>query len=440
MSKLSSKQLLEKWDGELNNDKYAPITSNYKKFVTATLLENASEALASGEIDHSAKILGESALMEDAPNTNTANVKNYDPVLVSMIRRSAPNLVGFDLAGVIPLTGPTGTIFALRSRYASNTGAEAFYNEANTGFSTAGQGGNTAIVGDAGLNLGSDVSGNSALYNYAGGMTTIQGEAIGSTGNVAIPKMTLTIEKFNVEAKTRALQADYSTEMAQDLKAIHGMEAERELSNILATELLAAINREIIRCIAVTAVPGSQTNVTTAGTFDLDTDSNGRWMGERFAGLHFHITREANAVAKSTRRGRGNVMICSSDVASALEMAKILNVPDGAGLQVDDTGNVFAGTIGGRIRVFIDPYAGRDFFVLGYKGSHAWDAGLYYSPYTPLQLARGQDDGSFQPKLAYKTRYAVSQNPFSRGLTVSDGTLVANSNVYYRRTLVNNIM
>jgi hypothetical protein len=345
------------------------------------------------------------------------------------------------------MTGPTGLIFAMRSRYTNQTGTEAFYNEADSEFSTvvAGSGNNT--IGQS--QDGTQPSGNSTSYNYAEGMSTSQAEGLGSASNVAFAEMAFSIEKIAVTAKSRALKAEYSMELAQDLKAIHGLDAETELANILSTEILAEINREIVRTVNLVAVTGAQENTTTAGTFDLDTDSNGRWMVEKFKGLMFQIEREANEIAKGTRRGKGNIMLCSSDVASALQMAGVLDYTpalNSNNLTVDDTGSTFAGVLNGRIRVFIDPYfaaaSGVHYMTVGYKGSSAFDAGLFYCPYVPLQMVRAVGEDTFQPKIGFKTRYGVVENPFARGTTPlnANGALDDNANKYYRRVLVNNLM
>lgn len=432
--KLTNKELLEKWDPLLEDKSLPKISTVERKIVTARLLENTEESYENG---------GEERVMhplnEAAPGNNTAGVQNYDPVLISLIRRAAPKLIAYDLVGIQTLTGPTGQIFAMRSRYANQAGPEAFYGEANTGFSTI-RGGNTEIVGDATLNVGTVPTGNSQTYNFAGGMSTAQAEALGTSGNQAFREMAVSIEKILVEAKSRALKAEYTHEFAQDLKNIHGLDAHKELANVLSTELIAEINREIIRTIYVTAVTGSPTSrVTTQGVIDLDTDTNGRWMGERFAGLVFHLDLESNDIAKATRRGKGNILLVSSNVASALRMAKVIDVTDAAGLQVDDTGNTYVGNMNG-IRVYIDPYSTTDFAVLGYKGQNSWDAGIFYCPYTPLQMVRAVDTDSMSPKIGFKTRYGLVANPYSKGATASSGLLEANSNVYYRRSLITHIM
>lgn len=430
-----NEEVQNKWKPILEHEDLPQIKDKHRADVTACMLENTAKAL-----NESGSFAPRSLLGEAAPtNATGANIDNYDPVLITLVRRSMPNLVAYDLCGVQPMTGPTGLIFAMRSHYSNQTGAETFYNEVNTAFSSVVGGANT--IGDK--HVGTSPTGDVNTYNYGQGMSTAQSEALGSTGNVAFAEMAFSIDKVSVVAKSRALKAEYSMELAQDLKAIHGLDAETELANILTTEILAEINREVIRTINVTATPGAQDNVTTPGTFDLDTDSNGRWSVEKFKGLHFQLEREANALAKSTRRGRGNILICSSDVASALQMAGVLDYTpalNSNNLQVDDTGNTFAGVLNGKIRVYIDPYATGNYITVGYKGASAMDAGLFYCPYVPLQMVRAVGENTFQPKIGFKTRYGMVANPFSRGATASDGSLVANVNVYYRRFFVNNLM
>jgi hypothetical protein len=385
-------------------------------------------------------------------------VSNFDPVLISLVRRSMPNLIAYDICGVQPMTGPTGLIFAMRSKYANSSalGAEAFYNEANTGHSSRlGAGVDAANTGAAtatsvgantvGTAPGSSNNAGNSTYNYTMGLLLGTGELLGSNSTYIFPEMGFSIEKVTVSAKTRALKAEYSLELAQDLKAIHGLDAETELSNILSGEILAEINREVVRSIIITAERGAADGTTTAGIFDLDTDSNGRWSVEKFKGLLFQIERECNQIAKQTRRGKGNIIICSSDVASALQMAGVLDYApalNSNNLNVDDTGNTFAGVLNGRIKVYIDPYAGTNFLVVGYKGSNAFDAGLFYCPYVPLQMVRAVDPNSFQPKIGFKTRYGMAPNPFAKGTSAADttATLEQDSNKYYRRVLVNNLM
>lgn len=440
MSNLSVNELNEKWNGVLDHEDLAPIGDYYKRNATAVLLENTETELKK------AGGLGVSQyLLEDRPVNSTGDaIDNFDPVLISLVRRAMPNLIAYDLCGVQPMTGPTGLIFAMRSRYANQEGTETFYNEVDTAYSSIVSGANTLGQKHVGTTPG--VSNNAAnnTYNYGSGMSTAQAEALGTTGNAEFAQMSFSIEKVSVEAKSRALAAEYSLELAQDIKAIHGLDIESELSNILSTEILAEINREVIRTIVATAKTGSQSGTTTAGRFDLDTDSNGRWSVERFKGLLFHIELEANRIAKETRRGKGNFILCSSNVASALQFAGILDYTPALnannGLSIDDTGNTFVGVLNGRYKVYIDPYATGDFMVVGYKGSSPWDAGLMYAPYIPLQMVRAVYPGSFVPRIGFKTRYGMVANPFAEGATAGLGTLRVDSNVYYRRTLVDNIM
>ena len=425
-----------KWDAVLNHADLAPITDSYRKSETAKLLENTEKALQEGHIVPTRTMLGEAA----PTNATGAAISNFDPVLISLVRRTMPNLMAYDVCGVQAMTGPTQLIFAMRSRYASQTGPETFYNEVNTAFSTVQDGANT--IGHK--NVGGFPQGDINTYNYAEGMSLSQAEALGTSGNVAFAEMAFSIEKISVTAKSRALKAEYTLELAQDLKAIHGLDAETELANILTGELLADINREVMRTILVTAVTGAQQDTTTPGVFDFDTDSNGRWMVEKYKGLLMQIEREANAISKATRRGKGNVVVCSSDVASALSMTGMLDytpaLASNANLNVDDTGNTYAGLLNGKIKVYIDPYATGNYLVVGYKGSTKFDAGLFYCPYVPLMQVRAVDQNSFQPKIGYKTRYGMVANPYAEGSDVGLGRLAANTNVYYRRMLINNIM
>ncbi len=436
-----SEPLQQKWNGVLDHPDLPTISDPYRKAVTAVVLENqAVEMQKSGMIT------------ETINNTTGAAIQNFDPILISLVRRSLPNLIAYDVCGVQPMTGPTGLIFAMRSRYSTQAGTEAFYNEANTFFS----GSNAAITAAqlaqlTSLTLAANTSETFTSNAFpVTAMTTSQGENLGdgAAGNT-FQEMAFSIEKVTVTAKTRALKAEYSMELAQDLKAVHGLDAETELANILSTEILAEINREVIRTIYGVAKLGAQVGTTTRGIFDLDTDSNGRWMVEKIKGLAFQIEREANTIAKQTRRGKGNIMLCSSDVASALAMAGILDYNSAlqgqVNLTVDDTGNTFAGTLFGRIKVYIDPYfpAGstNEFAVVGYKGSNAYDAGLFYCPYVPLQMVRAVDTGTFQPKIGFKTRYGLVSNPFADGTAAAtQGALTAQSNVYYRGFVVKNLM
>jgi hypothetical protein len=446
-----SEQLQKKWEGVLDHPELAPIKDPYKKAVTAVILENQAQ-----EMQKAAGILTEAGPTNSMTNTVASGgfggsasspVAGFDPILISLVRRSLPNLIAYDIAGVQPMTGPTGLIFAMRSRYATQLGTEAFYDEANAGFS----GGATAAVPSISLQSDTAASGNvfanTLFASLPNTMTTGRSEALGDGSNV-FQEMAFSIEKVTVTARSRALKAEYSMELAQDLKAVHGLDAETELANILSSEILAEINREVIRTIYATAKVGAQVGTTKAGTFDLDTDSNGRWMVEKVKGLAFQIEREANTIAKTTRRGKGNIMICSSDVASALAMAGILDynsaLASNVSLTVDDTGNTFAGTLFGRIKVYIDPYfptsSTSEFAVVGYKGSNAYDAGLFYCPYVPLQMVRAVDTGTFQPKIGFKTRYGLVANPFAEGSTVGTGTINVNSNVYYRAFKISNLM
>lgn len=431
-------ELQKKWADVIEMDGIEKIKDSYKRGVLATLLENEYKALR-----EAAGVQGD-LLSEDAPANqsgafpNATNLKGFDPVLIALVRRAMPNLIAYDVCGVQPMSGPTGLIFAMRAKYTSQGGTEALFNEANTSFSGANLAGTQTGTNPAGAN--------STNYTLGTGMTTLEGEGLGTSGNTAIPEMAFSIDKVTVTAVTRALKAEYTLELAQDLKAIHGLDAETELANILSAEILAEINREVVRTIYKIAVPGAQHNVTTAGTFDLDTDANGRWSVEKFKGLMFQIEREANAIAKATRRGRGNIMITSSDVASALSMAGMLdNAPALAqnNLQIDDTGPTFVGVLNGRYKVYVDPYipsASQNYFVVGYKGSSPYDSGFFYCPYVPLQMVRAVDQGSFQPKIGFKTRYGMVANPFSQSSGSIAGTLAFESNVYYRKVNVDNLM
>ena len=448
----------KRWAKVLDAPGVDPIKDSHRRYVTATVLEQTERALME------ASRYGSQFLTEVAPtnsmgasssDASTGAIDTFDPVLISLVRRAMPNLMAYDIMGVQPMTGPTGLIFAMRSRYANQAGTETFYNEVDTSFSsvvaansTTGQqhvpannAGTYIIPGNTSVT--SNLAGTNT-YNFAGGMSTQQAEGLGTSGNVAFAEMAMSIEKVSVTAKSRALKAEYSMELAQDLKAIHGLDAETELANILSTEILAEINREAVRTVLVTAVPGSQTYTTTAGVFDLDTDSNGRWSVEKFKGLMFNIEREANQIAKDTRRGKGNLVICSADVASALQMTGVLDYTpalNSNNLQVDDTGNTFAGVLNGRFRVYIDPYAiGGNYMVVGYKGANAFDAGLFYCPYVPLQMVRAVDPNSFQPKIGFKTRYGMVANPFAEGITAGAGRILQDTNKYYRRTIVTNLL
>ena len=429
---MDRKQLMEKWAPVLNHEGSAPIESAYKREVTAVLLENQEREMGKQQ----------EALFETAPTNSvgsygdTGGIAKFDPVLISLVRRAMPQLIAYDIAGVQPMTQPTGLIFATKSRYSTQGGTEALFNEADTDFSGTG-------THSAAANTDPFTS-----YTTGTGLATSAAERLGQggSGDGSFGQMAFSIEKTSVTAKTRALKAEYSVELAQDLKAVHGLDAEGELSNILSTEILAEINREVVRTVYTTAKPGAQVGTATAGTFDLDVDSNGRWSVEKFKGLMFQIEREANAIGQQTRRGRGNFIITSADVASALAMAGVLDYSSGLSgknnLNVDDTSTTFAGVLNGKYKVYVDPYTAnvqaQQFFVVGYKGQSAFDAGLFYCPYVPLQMVRAVDPNSFQPKIGFKTRYGMVANPF----VSLDGTggLTANENYYYRRVKVTNLM
>ena len=424
-----TEHLQEKWQPVLEHNDLPEINDSYRRAVTTVILENQEKALREDR-----GFLGEAA----PTNATGGSVDNWDPIMISLVRRAMPNLIAYDVAGVQPMTGPTGLIFAMRSRYASQAGTEAFFNEADSDFSGAGTqaGTNPAVLNDS----------PAGTYTNGTGMATAAAEALGDSAGNSFAEMAFSIEKQTVTAKSRALKAEYTMELAQDLKAIHGLDAETELANILSAEILAEINREVIRTIYTTAKPGAQTDTATAGKFDLDVDSNGRWSVEKFKGLMFQVERDANAIAQQTRRGKGNTIICSSDVASALQMAGVLDYTPALNnnLNVDDTGNTFAGVLNGRYKVYIDPYAGNgaasQYYTVGYKGTSPYDAGLFYCPYVPLQMVRAVGENTFQPKIGFKTRYGLTANPFAEGTTAGGGALTANANTYYRRVQVNNIM
>ena len=431
MAQLILENLKKKWQPVLEHNDLSPISNSVKAAHTARILENQ-----------------ETFLKEAAPENNYAdgasNIQSWDPVLISLVRRAMPNLIAYDVCSVQPMSQPTGLIFAMKARYGDGDAdltddLEALFTEADTDFAGTGThaGEDPAVLNDS----------TPGTYTHGTGLTTAAGEALGDGVGPDFNSVGFTIDKVSVTARTRALKAEYSLELQQDLKSVHGLDAETELANILTTEILSEINREVIRTIYVTAEAGAQNNTTTnAGIFDLDTDSNGRWSVEKFKGLMFHIEREANEIAKRTRRGRGNIIICSSNVASALAMAGVLDYAPALAsndLQVDDTGNTFVGVLNGRYKVYIDPYfsssAGNEFLVVGYKGASAYDAGLFYCPYVPLQMVRATDDESFQPKIAFKTRYGMVTNPFANS-TGSLGALVPNANKYYRRLKITNLL
>ncbi len=438
-------RLIEKWAPVLNEETAGTITDNHRKAVTAAVLENQERAFAEEAAQNSG------FLSEAAPGNNTTSAQNWNPVLIALVRRAMPNLMAYDICGVQPMTGPTGLIFAMKSRYGAGatTSEEALFQEAVTTFSgdSAGAGAHDSdnASGLNVANLDSDSTADDARITDTTGrpMPTSTAEALGSGGGAAdFKEMGFTIEKATVTAKSRALKAEYSLELAQDLKAIHGLDAETELANILSTEILAEINREVIRTINSQAKTGClQANTAVNGIFDLSTDADGRWSVEKFKGLIVQLEREANVIAKETRRGKGNFIICSSDVASALAASGMLDYAPAlaTSLQVDDTGNTFAGTLNGRTRVYIDPYASVDYVTVGYKGTNPYDAGLFYCPYVPLTMVRAVGEDTFQPKIGFKTRYGMASNPFV-GDTPADGLAAVKTNQYYRIFRVDNIL
>tara|TARA_R100000322_G_scaffold163786_1_gene127684 strand:- start:717 stop:2057 length:1341 start_codon:yes stop_codon:yes gene_type:complete len=443
-----TEHLQEKWQPVLEHPDLPKIEDSYKRAVTTLILENQEKALKEDA----------SFLTETAPvnSMGGGQLDTWDPILISLVRRAMPNLIAYDVCGVQPMTGPTGLIFAMRSSLTSQDGAEALVDEVFPDFSNQNAAG-TIGGGDIGSTETNPAvlndSPSAGTYVSATGMTRSEAEALGDSGTNAFAQMAFSIEKSTVTAVSRALKAEYTMELAQDLKAIHGLDAETELSNILSTEILAEINREVIRSLYVTAVKGAQVNTTTAGIFDLDTDSNGRWSVEKFKGLMFQIERDANAIGQQTRRGKGNMIICSADVASALQMAGVLDYTPALNntLNVDDTATTFAGVMNGRFRVYVDPYsanvAASQYYVCGYKGTSPYDAGFFYCPYVPLQMVRAVGENSFQPKIGFKTRYGLAANPFAAagavaaGDTVNtDASLDANTNAWYRRVKVTNLM
>ena len=449
-----NEEVLNKWKPILEHSDLPRIADAHRRNVTATLLENTEKA-----IREAGGGFGQQTLLETGTNAagvggyataGGTGVAGYDPILISLIRRAMPNLVAYDVCGVQPMTGPTGLIFAMRANYVATPGTrgnEAFYDEALTNVSSGLQSANTIGNAHTGTDGGFAGTAGADAYNFMGGMNTANSEALGDVAG-SFPEMAFSIDKVTVSAKSRALKAEYTMELAQDLKAVHGLDAETELANILQTEILAEINREVVRTINLTARQGATTGTTTKGTFDLDTDSNGRWSVEKFKGLMFHLEREANQIAKDTRRGKGNIVICSSDVASALQMAGVLDYTpalNSNNLAVDDTGNTFAGVLNGRFRVYIDPYTTGNYMTVGYKGANAFDAGIFYCPYVPLQMVRAVGQDTFQPKIGFKTRYGMVANPFARSVqgtpgAANDGTLVSAQNSYYRRVIISNIM
>ena len=438
-----TENLQEKWQPVLEHPDLPKIEDAYKRAVTTVILENQEKAVREDR----------SFMTEAAPaNATGSSVDNWDPVLISLVRRAMPNLIAYDICGVQPMTGPTGLIFAMKSRFGSQAGAEALFNEADSDFSARDAAGDTGSPdAQSGTNPATlNDSPSAGTYTTGSGMTTAQAETLGD-GTDEFAEMAFSIDKVTVTAKSRALKAEYTMELAQDLKAIHGLDAETELANILSSEILAEINREVVRTIYGHANKGAEVNTTTAGIFDLDTDSNGRWSVEKFKGLLFQLERDANAIGQKTRRGKGNIIICSADVASALQMAGVLDYAPAlnTNLNVDDTGNTFAGTLNGRFKVYVDPYAANisasQYYVVGYKGTSPYDSGLFYCPYVPLQMVRAVGQDSFQPKIGFKTRYGMVQNPFATtngdGALDNSGAVAAGAqNIYYRRVKITNIM
>ena len=440
-----TENLQEKWQPVLEHPDLPKIEDSYKRAVTTVILENQEKA-----VREDASFLSEAAPANFAGThggSPAGAVQNWDPVLISLVRRAMPNLIAYDICGVQPMTGPTGLIFAMKSRYGSQAGAEALFNEADTDFGARdAAGGSGSPDAHAGTNPATlNDSPSAGTYTTGSGFTTLQAETLGD-GTDEFAEMAFSIDKVTVTAKSRALKAEYTMELAQDLKAIHGLDAETELANILSSEILAEINREVVRTIYSHANAGAQVNTTTAGIFDLDTDSNGRWSVEKFKGLLFQLERDANAVGQKTRRGKGNIIICSADVASALAMSGVLDYAPAlsTNLNVDDTGNTFAGVLNGKFKVYVDPYsanvAASQFYVVGYKGTSPYDAGLFYCPYVPLQMVRAVGQNSFQPKIGFKTRYGLIANPFSSTSAQVTDIGAVDANTYYRRVEVNNLM
>ena len=439
----ADKNLMEKWSSVLDHESVSPIQDNYKKAVTARLLENQEVALQEERVQAQGNYISEAAA---ANNIGGGNIGSFDPVLISLVRRAMPNLIAYDIAGVQPMSGPTGLIFAMKSKYSTQGGTEALFNEADTDFSGTGThqaeptglGGATDADTDGSI---ADTAAGDITNTFGTGLATSAAErlGVGESGDGSFGEMAFSIEKSTVTAKSRALKAEYTMELAQDLKAVHGLDAEGELANILSAEILAEINREVVRTILTKAKIGAlQTSTAVSGIFDVNTDSDGRWMVERFKGLIMQIERECNVIAKETRRGKGNFIICSSDVASALAAAGMLDYTPAlaTNLNVDDTGNTFAGVLNGRVKVYIDPYATIDFVCVGYRGTNPYDAGMFYCPYVPLTMVKAVGENDFQPRMGFKTRYGMVANPF----VAADGTGTDRANQYFRIFRVDDIM
>jgi hypothetical protein len=439
----ADKNLMEKWSPVLDHESVSPIQDNYKKAVTARLLENQEVALQEERLQAQGNFISEAAA---ANNIGAGNIGSFDPVLISLVRRAMPNLIAYDIAGVQPMSGPTGLIFAMKSKYSTQGGTEALFDEADTDFSGTGThqpeptglGGATDADTDGSI---ADTAAGDITNTFGSGLATSAAErlGVGESGDGSFGEMAFSIEKSTVTAKSRALKAEYTMELAQDLKAVHGLDAEGELANILSAEILAEINREVVRTILTKAKIGAlQTSTAVSGIFDVNTDSDGRWMVERFKGLIMQIERECNVIAKETRRGKGNFIICSSDVASALAAAGMLDYTPAlsTNLNVDDTGNTFAGVLNGRVKVYIDPYATIDFVCVGYRGTNPYDAGMFYCPYVPLTMVKAVGENDFQPRMGFKTRYGMVANPF----VAADGTGTDRANQYFRIFRVDDIM
>ena len=446
-----TENLQEKWQPVLEHPDLPKIEDAYKRAVTTVILENQEKSVREDR-SFMAEAAPANAMGASSSTASDGSIDTFDPVLISLVRRAMPNLIAYDICGVQPMSGPTGLIFAMKSRFSTQSGTEALFNEADTDFSARDAAGDTGSPdAQAGTNPATlNDSPSAGAYTTGSGMSTAQAETLGD-GSDEFAEMAFSIDKVTVTAKSRALKAEYTMELAQDLKAIHGLDAETELANILSSEILAEINREVVRTIYGHAKAGAQVNTTTAGIFDLDTDSNGRWSVEKFKGLLYQLERDANAIGQQTRRGKGNIIICSADVASALQMAGVLDYAPALNnnLNVDDTGNTFAGVLNGKFRVYVDPYAANvsasQYYVIGYKGSSPYDSGLFYCPYVPLQMVRAVGQDSFQPKIGFKTRYGMVQNPFATsagtGALDNSGSVAASAqNLYYRRVKVSNIM
>jgi hypothetical protein len=449
----NAENLIEKWSPVLNAEEAPAIGNKYKKAVIAKILENTEAALAEER--------GQQMYLSEAAPTNSTGgaISNWDPILISLVRRAMPNLMAYDVASVQPMSGPTGLIFAMKSRYKDNANrlnsTEALYGEAKTDFSSSSfngtsqnrksgtHGGNSSsLPGTDDVPSGGDDIDD--LFGFGGGMSTAESEALGDASNNEFAEMSFTIERATVTARSRALKSEYTMEMAQDLKAVHGLEAESELANIMTAELLFEINRELIRTINSRAKLGSQqTDLATPGIFDLDVDADGRWSGEKYKGLLVQLSREANVIARETRRGKGNFIICSSDVATALQATGLLDyapaLAANANLTVDDTANTFAGVLRGGMKVYVDPYATVNYVTVGYRGATAYDAGMFYCPYVPLTMVRAVGENTFQPKIGFKTRYGMVANPFV-GATPGNDIGAIRGNQYYRIFKVENIL